>query len=203
MNETTTKTKRQIQKEQTRLLIVETATQLYGQNGLLATTTEEVARAAGISHGTIFLHFPTQGALINAVIEAFGAQVTRRMHELAAGEKSLREVLAAHLQALEEFEPFYKRLVIESRLLPPGAREVFTLIQSTISYHIGLAAEREMRAGAIASYPIHLLFNTWAGLIHYYLANDDLFAPNGSILERYGPEILTYYLQLIASKKGE
>ena len=137
------------------------------------------------------------------VIETFGAQVTRRMHELAAGEKSLREVLAAHLEALEEFEPFYKRLVIESRLLPPSAREVFTLIQSTISYHIGLAAEREMRAGAVGPYPIHLLFNTWAGLIHYYLANDDLFAPNGSVLARCGPEILTYYLQLIASKKGE
>ena len=59
---TVIKNKRQIQKEQTRQLIVETAIRQYGQNGLLNTTTEEIARAAGISHGTIFLHFPTPGS---------------------------------------------------------------------------------------------------------------------------------------------
>jgi AcrR family transcriptional regulator len=194
------KTKRQLQKEQTRRRLIEAAFRVYGERGFTTTTTADIARAAGVSHGTVFAHFPTQEALINTIIEAYGERVSLRLHELAVSNKGMRDVLAAHLKGLMEYEGFYKRLVIEGRLLPRSARDTFVIIQSSISFHISQAAEREMGKGRIGAYPVHLLFNTWAGLIHYYLANDDLFAPGESVLGRYGSELLDHYMRLIATK---
>ena len=201
MIQTQSKTRRQIQKERTRQHLIETAFEQFAQHGLTTTRTADIAKAAGVSHGTVFVHFPTQEALLSAVIEEFGVRVALRLHELADSNKSLRDVLEAHLKGLLEFEPFYTRLVIEGRLLPSSARSTFIMIQSAISFHLGQAAEWEIGAGTIAPGPIHLLFNTWVGLLHYYLANGDLFAPGESVLERYGQELLEHYMGLIAPRE--
>ncbi|MCH1639809.1 TetR/AcrR family transcriptional regulator [Paenibacillus timonensis] len=196
----TVKSQRQQQKEQTRQRLIDTALSLYARQGLVATRTADVAREAGVSHGTVFAHFATQEALLNAVIEAFGTQTGARLHELASQGSSLREVLQAHLAGLREAEPFYARLVRENRLLPDESRHILTAVQSVVSHHLCAAAEREMQAGLIRNMPLHLLFNTWIGLLHYYLANDDLFAPEGPVLERYGEELLEHYLFLLAPR---
>ncbi|WP_198342966.1 TetR/AcrR family transcriptional regulator [Paenibacillus rubinfantis] len=192
------KSQRQQQKERTRQRLIDTALSLYAREGLLATRTADVAREAGVSHGTIFAHFATQEALLNAVIETFGTTTAGRLHELASQGSSLREVLQAHLAGLREGESFYSRLVRESRMLPNESRQMLVAIQSVVSHHLCAAAEREMKEGMIRPQPLHLLFNTWIGLLHYYLANDDLFAPEGSVLERYGEELLEHYLSLLA-----
>ena len=194
--------KRQIEKKQTRDRLIRSAMELYARNGFMATTTADVARAAHVAHGTVFLHFSTQEELISTVIEKFGREVSLRMHELAAGNRGLREVLAAHLKGLEEREGFYTHLIVERRLLPPAARNAFTVIQSSVSLHMAQAAEQEMKEGLIEPYPPHLLFNTWMGLIHYYLTNGDLFCPEGSVLERYGQECLDHYMRLISVKNA-
>jgi hypothetical protein len=49
--------------------------------------------------------------------------------------------------------------------------------------------------------PLHLLFNTWIGLIHHYLMNRELFAPGASVVERHGRELLDHFMYLI-SKGG-
>lgn len=191
---------RQIQKKLTRKRLIETALEVFARQGFTATRTADIAKAAQVSHGTVFAHFPTLETLLDAVIEEFGTRVSFRLHELAGGDNSLRDVLAAHIRGLREFEAFYTRLVIEGRLLPDSARNILIIIQSAISFHICRTAEREMQKGAIEPYPLHLLFNTWLGLIHYYLANDDLFAPGESVLERYGEELLEHYMYLISNK---
>lgn len=200
MGERTQKSQRQIQKEQTRELLIETAMETYGRYGILAVTTADIAKAAGVSHGTVFAHFGTQETLLDTVIEAFGMRISRRLHELAASRRSLRDVLSAHIQGLVEYESFYTRLVTERRLLPQSARHTLTAIQSAISFHIGQAAMAEMEAGRIGDYPIHLLFNTWVGLIHHYIANSDLFVAEGSVLTRYGTELLDHYMRLISRR---
>lgn len=194
------RTQRQIQKEQTRRHLIATAIHEYARKGISSTRTADIARAANVSHGTVFAHFATQEELLSTVINEFGILVSQRLHELAAENKSLRDILAAHLQGLWEYEDFYRRLINEGRILPETARYAFIAIQSAISFHISLAAEREMHEGFIRPCPIHLLFNTWIGLIHHYLANDDLFSPGGSVLELYGQELLDHFMGLIGNR---
>ena len=192
---------RQDQKERTRIHLIETAFTELAHKGFTTTRTADIATAAGVAHGTVFVHFPTREALLMAVIEEFGQRITRRLHELVSYNGGVQEILTAHLQGLTEFEPFYTRLVIEGRLLPGEARNNLIIIQSAISFHLSIAAEREMKAGIIQTLPMDLFFNTWIGLIHYYLANNDLFAPGGSVLENHGKKLLRHFLQLIRVKK--
>lgn len=190
-------TKRQKQKILTRKHIIEIAIKRFGENGITTTRTADIARDAGVSHGTIFAHFSTQDELVIAVIEEFGTRITQRLHELMDTNSNLFEVLQAHISGLIEFEPFYTQLIIERRLLPESVCNTYIMIQSTISFRISIAAEKEMEQGTIRKIPIHLLYNTWIGLIHYYITNSDLFSPNGSVLKQYSNELLQHYMNLL------
>ncbi|NOX34237.1 MAG: TetR/AcrR family transcriptional regulator [Deltaproteobacteria bacterium] len=69
--------RRQIQKEETRKIIQETAYSLFEKNGYEETTMRELAKQAGVGVGTIFTHFPDKssllaGAFLNDLNEIIG-----------------------------------------------------------------------------------------------------------------------------------
>ena len=194
------RTKRSQQKAATRETILRSARSLYAERGIAATRSAAVAQAAGLAHGTLFLHFPRQEELLVAVIEDFGERLCRRLHELSAGGRGLRACLEAHLEGLREEEGFYAALLTEAGHLPEAARLSFLMVQSTLSWHLAAAAEAGMAAGTIKRQPVHLLFNTWIGLVHHYLANRELFAPGASVLERRGGELVEHYLGLVSTQ---
>ena len=79
--------------------------------------------------------------------------------------------------------------------MPEDARLTFSNIQSIVAFHFNKAFERE--SSTIKDVPIPLLFNTWMGLVHYYLLNKDLFSPDTPVLERYGSKLTETFLELI------
>lgn len=197
------KTNRQLQKEQTKESLLKTAFGVFGERGIMNTRMSDIAQAACVSHGTVFVHFQTQEVLITEVVEIYGGKIALRTHELADSCQHMKEILSAHLAGIMEFEPFYTRLVIENRLLPPAARDVWITIQSAISFHFSQVAEREIQSGRSINLPTHLLFNMWVGLVHYYLTNGDLFAPEGNVIERYGNTLVENYIKLIQTDHGK
>jgi len=194
--------KRNVQKELTRKKLIEVAIKLFGDNGILNTKTIDISKEAGVSHGTVFSHFKTQEELLDTVIEEVGDRIVSKLQELIDVNSSLEEILKAHINGLMEFEKFYTRLIIERRLLPESASNIYIIIQSSISFHIGEVLKKEIDKGKIIDTPIHLLFNSWVGLIHYYLTNGDLFTNEESILNNYGQELINHYIKLINVKKG-
>ena len=194
--------KRNVQKELTRKKLIEVAIKLFGDNGILNTKTIDISKEAGVSHGTVFSHFKTQEELLDTVIEEVGNRIVSKLQELIDVKSTLEEILKAHINGLMEFEKFYTRLIIERRLLPESASNIYIIIQSSISFHIGEVLKEEIAKGKIIDTPIHLLFNSWVGLIHYYLTNGDLFTNEESILNNYGQELINHYIKLIKVKKG-
>ncbi|MFB0920921.1 MAG: TetR/AcrR family transcriptional regulator, partial [Oscillospiraceae bacterium] len=158
------------------------------------TRASDIAEAAGVSHGTIFVHFPSMEALIEEVVAVYGQKIALRTHELACSSGSLNELLRAHLDAVMEYEPFYTRLILENRFLPVGARDCFIEVQSAVSLHFSRAAEREIPGSVV---PLYMLFNMWVGLVHYYLTNGDLFAPEGNVISHCGEALINNYLKLL------
>lgn len=189
--------KRQEQKENTRRLILEAAIDEFAVSGLTAAKTSDIAAAANVSHGTIFAHFPTREVLLNEVIDMFGEKTLRKMHELIKSDCTLEGLLHAHLSGIQEYELFYTRLISEASLLDEMGKHTLVSIQSAISYHLNQIAAEEMKQGKIKNMPFSLLFNTWIGLINYYLMNKDLFAPNESVIERYREQLVEHYINLI------
>ena len=62
------KTHRQLQKENTKQLILNTAYQMFGEKGYSETTMRLLAERAGVGLGTIFKHFPDKPSLL---VEAY------------------------------------------------------------------------------------------------------------------------------------
>jgi AcrR family transcriptional regulator len=192
---------REAQKLGTRRRILDAAARVFAREGILAATAAAVATEAGVAHGSVFARFGSLEGLIVAVIGDFGETVSLRLHESMEKGAGTREVLAAHLEGIGRCEDFYARLVVEVPLLPAAARQSLVLIQSAIAFHLSPAIRADEKARRIKAMPLALLFNTWVGLIHYYLANRELFAPGASVIERYGDELLDHFISLIS--KGE
>ena len=193
---------RQERKSRTRSLLITAALAHFARDGLTLARTADIAASAGVSHGTVFVHFPTREDLMAAAIEELGVRVTRRIHELAEKGTGVRELLEAHVEGLTEFEPFYARLVKEECVLPTRAENTLVLIQSSISFHLSRAVERGMAAGTIRKMPFHLFFNTWIGLVHHYVTHAASFAPGKSVLARYGGQLVEHYMTLISRHAG-
>src|SRR6516162_1093315 len=189
-------------KEATRGRLREVSVRLCTKHGFLHVRTLDVARAAGLSHGAVFKHFPSREALVEATIQLVGRRLTDRLHELAQGPAGLRAALAAYLECVGEFEALYARLVTEVPHLPEGARHTWLGIQSAICIHVSQALAEDVSNGKIRSMPLHLLFNTWTGLVHHYLSQRDLFAPRGSVIARCGKELLEHFLSLVSIQPG-
>lgn len=178
--------KRTVQKEQTRHHLLNMAYGAFAEKGFLATKTLDIATAAGVSHGTLFIHFPTKEELLIKTIDKFGLSVGKRLEELMRDKGSAREVLAAHLETIEEYEAFYAKLVIEGPLLPTSVRSRVFMIQSGVAHYLEKTIQK-------SNVPIHFLLNSWLGLIHYYLANRDLLAPEESVIAKCREDLLKHF----------
>lgn len=189
--------KRQLQKENTKENILKTAMRLFAENGF-STPTSTIAQKAGVSHGAIFAHFPTRNDLRFSVLERFAREIGNKLHDLSVEDGSVFDLLHAHLEVLEEYEPFYKGLVKEMSFLPDDMKNRAIALQSILSRHFSVAIEREKQEGRIKDIPLHMMFNTWIGLVHYYLHNSDLFAPGESVLKRYKGELVNSFIALIS-----
>ncbi|MBL4933246.1 TetR/AcrR family transcriptional regulator [Clostridium paridis] len=190
-------TQRQDQKLKTRNHIIEIALNQFAKDGLTLARTADIASAANVSHGTIFSHFKTREILLDEVIEEFGRRITTRLHELVSSDCDMRDVLEAHLRGISEYETFYTRLILESRLLNESSRNSIIMIQSAISFHIIQVAERDIKECKIREIPLDLIFNTWIGLVHHYLINSDLYTKEGTLFDAHGKRLIDHFLNLL------
>ena len=124
------------QKQQTRQKILAAAYRVYAQKGFGAPTAE-IAKEAGVSHGSVFAHFASQAQLVEALLEQFGAQLGEGLHDLAENSADLQSLLRAHLALLARHEQFYLHLITEKGQLPPQAKLTFANLQSVAAYHFG------------------------------------------------------------------
>jgi len=188
--------KRQLQKEQTREKIIAAARKIYSEQGFSAPTSA-IASEAQISHGSIFVHFPTVESLLLCLLDSFSQDIKAELHLLSGSGSDIEKLLAMHIDVLIRHESFYKRLIKETVYLPAEAKNTFIAIQSTVSIHFLQALEREISGRKIKAIPFHMLFNTWLGLVHYYLLNGELFAPRDSVLLCYKNTLIGCFMALI------
>jgi AcrR family transcriptional regulator len=79
------------------------ARKLFVERGYDATRPQDIAREAGLGHGTFYLHFPDKRACFLAFVEEARAELDEhvRAHRVAGG--SLEQVIAATLNAIYDY----------------------------------------------------------------------------------------------------
>ena len=169
---------------------------VYSEKGFAAATST-IAKQAGVAHGSVFLHFPTTDDLLSSLLNEFGNSVVMKLNKLAEAKGSIEELLDAHIEVLIEYEQFYSRIVNEKVLLPEAAQTILKNIQSALSLHFNKVFEQGIEDKVIRKLPVHILFYTWIGLVHYYLQNKEQFVPEGPVLKRYKKQLIFTYCELI------
>jgi AcrR family transcriptional regulator len=126
------------QREQTRRIILDALARVIVESGTVGFSVEEVARAAGVTHRTVYNYFPTREALNDAFavyVEEQLATVRPQPDETFTLESlvSIVDGLYDGLQARETYVRAYVMLMIASRAPAKVARDRTATIEALIA----------------------------------------------------------------------
>jgi AcrR family transcriptional regulator len=122
------------------------ARSLFAERGYAATTTAQLARAAGVAEGTVFHHFASKRALLEAVASEYGRGLAERMFDGAPATAS--EPAAAPM--LRRAFAYVREQGALSRLL--------VLAPDPTEWDVARAASRREIVAALAA-----AFGSWRG----------------------------------------
>src|SRR5580704_19454596 len=99
---------------QTRAALVTAGRLLFGTKGFATTSVEDIARAARVTTGALYHHFPTKAAVFEAVFEQVHADLMAASVAAAAGAADAIDLLAAGFGAFLDkvLEPEVQRIII-------------------------------------------------------------------------------------------
>lgn len=132
----------------------------FGTRGYEATSLDELARALGIRKQTILYWFPSKEALLEAVVDRCGAEVTRRLERglATAGPGFARvEAMVRVMFRLAARHPTMLGFLREvTRLGPPASTRLLGQLQPLVDRAAGFL-EDEMDAGRMRRHDPRLL----------------------------------------------
>lgn len=191
--------KRTVQKTETKEAILEAAIRLFERSGILNTKTASIAKEAGVAHGSVFLHYKTRGDLVLAAVDRVAKDLAMKFSSLKECH-TVRDFLSAHLEALRDWEDFYRWLIIESPLMEDEIGHRLVLLRSGIAAYFSEAIRRDLKKqGRLGE--SSFLFNTWMALVHYYLIERALFTEEKRLIPSVGDQLIHQYLRLIEKHK--
>src|ERR1700712_2921697 len=79
------------------------ARKLFVERGYHATRPQDIAREAGLGHGTFYLHYPDKKACFLAFVDEARDELHEFMNTRQPAEKSLEATIAANLKAIYDY----------------------------------------------------------------------------------------------------
>ena len=138
----------------TRAQLMDAAISEFARRGIAATAINDIAAAAGVSHGTVYYHFPNKEAVVEAVGRAVAASLVDQVDAQIAAVTSGRERVALATQAFiraAAAEPDWGWLVVRALSdMGPFHQQISRGIRKDAM--IGIAA------GEFSAAPTDLLF---------------------------------------------
>jgi AcrR family transcriptional regulator len=139
-------------KQETRVRILEKGAELFIDKGFEATTTRDIALAAGLAAGTMFNYFPSKETLAMTMVTEALKQGKDDFQRRRTGDEELSEELflfiASGLRRLQALRPFLGP-VLERSLSPFPRKTVCLEGEAARSGHIGSVQEIIGRHGFI------------------------------------------------------
>jgi AcrR family transcriptional regulator len=107
--------------------IADAAVQLFIEKGFHKTTTRQIARASGISIGSLYEYFTSKEDILYMVCESIHAEVesglTEAMSRATAGPEALAEVIREYFEVCHRMSDFILLIYQESQSLPSQWRK--------------------------------------------------------------------------------
>lgn len=140
-------------KDKTRTLLLEVATQMIGERGFGSTSVDEIAEKAGVAKGTVYYHFKSKtelvGALIAEGLSPLAVQMRAAVADTADARESLQALVRVELAFIRENRQFAKLLVRELWQEDRAWRETLMIIRERIVTVIREQIERGIASGEL------------------------------------------------------
>ncbi len=159
-------------KAATRQRILAAARQKFAANGFDASTTRDIADAAGIAAGTVFNYFPTKEAILGALMAESASEAREEFERGNAEAESFEEELFAFVAAgLRKLKPLRKHLpaLLETTLSPlvvAADREVPSLRQGHLEIVARLAKKHGLEE--LSSVALQLYWTLYTGVLVFW-----------------------------------
>jgi AcrR family transcriptional regulator len=133
--------------------IVEAATRVFAEKGFRRATTREVARAAGVSEGTIYNYFEDKDALLLAILDRLN-ETERRAADFEEGmamdfraflEQYLRRRMSLIWENREVFRVVLSEILVNAELRERYLKQVVDPTMSIAEENFRSRMEQEMR----------------------------------------------------------
>ena len=110
---------RESQRQDKRARILDAAVRVFADRGFFNATVAEIARAAGVADGTIYLYFKSKDDLLISLFEdrmdSVNAQLRETLSRPGTALDRLRQVVALHFQLVEENPAMAEVICVELR----------------------------------------------------------------------------------------
>jgi AcrR family transcriptional regulator len=191
---------RQIQKNTTRDKILYNAKKIFIKNGFLNTTTEKIAKAAGIAHGTLFLHFKNKEILILKIFDMELNILTDELHLILINLVNLDDILLKYLDFLEKEEKFFSIIAKEFPFYSDKLKRQIIFRESAIKNYFYIAIDKGIEKNIYKKVNITCTLTFLFGTINYYLINKDLFTSDNGIIKEKKELILNTFLTFLSKE---
>lgn len=173
---------RQKQKSQTKKDILNSAKHIFSHLGFLQASTLDIAKHAGVAHGTIFSHFSSKNVLLEAVFNKYLWEINQKLSKEINSNLPFSELIEIYLNSVIDDYSFISNIYKFLPFFPKYLKEIIVFKELSIrkyfydSYVIGV------NEGLYLDIEISSLLNFIFGTIQYYIINDEIFSDQDCIL---------------------
>jgi AcrR family transcriptional regulator len=185
-------------KQETRLKLLAAAKDELIKNGLLSISTVDVAKRAGVAHGTVFFHFQNKENLLVEVLDRELLEITSELYALLQASHDFESLLNTYLDFLEREETFFAILARETPLYAPELRRTILGREAAIRHYFYQALEKAIAQGQCKPVYITTTLNFLFGTLNYYLCLREAFAPQGSVIAAKRQTLLKTFMQYLS-----
>jgi AcrR family transcriptional regulator len=158
-------------KAATRERIIDAARQLFASKGFDASTTRDIADAAGIASGTLFNYFATKEDLLACLAAEAVAGANREFEQRAKGEAPFEEALFAFVAAgMRKLKPLRQHLTVllESALSPLAAADVDGDRSLRVGHLEIVARLAKQHRGELDAVALQLYWTLYTGVLTFW-----------------------------------
>ena len=189
---------RETAKKETRQKLLQAAKEEFVKNGLLNISTVDIAKRAGVAHGTVFFHFQNKEILLVEVFDRELLKITDELYVLLHGSNDLEDLLNTYLSFLEREETFFAIIARETPFYSPELRRTILGREAAIRHYFYLAIEKEIKQGQYKAVDITAALTFLFGTLNYYLCLSESFVAGGSVIREKRRAIVDTFIKLLS-----
>lgn len=157
--------------------ILDAAVDVFGQKGFAAANVADIAKAAGVAKGTIYLYFESKEAVFTTLMaeRSFLPRLAHLVEEDQPVEVTLRNIAEGYFQDLEANLPIFRLVIADAARFPDYARQAYREVVLKGNQLLADFLEKQGQAGKIrALKDPFLTARAFMGMLMTYIFSQEI-----------------------------